>query len=1053
MRRTGIEEGMNAEEKSRLEAYMGRQAKAIAADENGIPKHIIRAVLDDPDRAQAKYGGKYKHEEDSRSEYEVSQDNEEENFRKRAGEGKEEYFVRVLRTKANDAGLVFPSKRAADDYFLDTAADLTRAEEGAGFKSSLKNATVMIAKKQMEMITARIAEGRKKLLTVEQDSQKEVKKKSAAGKLALEYNKIKRAAEKKERDVAENTRNLREWSKKATELEFSIKELGDKIKANKKELESNMMKAKVAEEDMAVAKKAVNEADEGRVSAEEASAKAKADALGADSDEEQAEAKNEIESSAEVLTKAITRVRNTKEVLTQADASDTAAASAVLLCKTKGAALQQELRKAQEDHKRAVAFQQMYEEKAEGAKSAAVEGEDKLADVEKAFVEEVLVSVHNTKIIKVHSATYMCPDQIDPTTKLAIPEEEALAKVEGNQNANLMKVCEGQTSCKYDIFPAILGEAAPGCSEYTYNVKYSCEIGPVVKPKPVEEPKAANSTEVSEETSTDEAAAADADDAPDADSFLQLPDGLFGEGKAQAEENQMKSDLGQIKEELAQEQVAKKVPSADLKDLATTDAIQQLKINMGKAEPDADPLGLHSAVKKKQPIEEVSLPAGAGDRSISIACVQQQDPNLMRTEAEVDRLKSALADAKQRLGDEANNEEDKLETAIAEDKAKAENAQTKVVDAKAQIDIDRNRLEELKVELQGLQTELSSAADANKAKVQVKIDAVIQEKATIQARIPNEGAAKTEADAAVKSADATLADAKAALVDPPHTELAQPQEIQDANQAVKDAEANLKDQKIVVAKLTDMLTKETKAAVLATITGHLAEQVKLQKEMTDKVAREKKLRDEVILGVSKRLQQENASKLAAAEKKAVENQVKIQALTWELGNATSSAEHTKLKAELAKAKEEAARDKAAALAQEYAPALSEAAVVSKLEKKELVAQRQRELKEQEENDKITNKEVDGALNALKTAADPTAVAAATKDVLALKKEQTEETEETAEKTKEVTDALAVEAQGGTALVNNMEKNRRCCEKGCHKAREQNPGGPGQNRHELGSDGS
>lgn len=1002
VKRTGIEQTMNAEEKARLEAFEGKTAKGIAADENGIPKHIIRAVLQDPDYAAAKYGGTSKGADGS-TEFEQRTQNSEEQFTERPGEGKEEYFVRVLRTKAQEAGLVFQSKHAADDYYMDTAADLVRSELGVGFKSSLKNATVLIAQKQIQMITDRILAGRERLVAVQADVQKEIKKKSVAGKLALQYNNIKRAAEKKEADVQSNKEELRSWSKQASTMEFKITELQDEIKANKKALATATEKTTATESALAGARTGKSTADTAEVSAKAALDEANANAMSATGATALAEKTGQMNAAKRVYKSAQQSVAGAESVLEQADAEDRAAAAAVLLSSTKASALEQQLTKVQADHKKAVAYQTMYKEKAESAQHAAVDGEDALGGVEKSFVEEVVASVHNSKILHIHSATYMCPNQIDPTSKLKIPDEKTLALVEGNQNENLMKSCEGQTSCKYMIYPVILGEAAPDCSEYTYTVKYSCEVGSIERPTPPSE--VTNTT-----TSGDDGSS---------DVFLQesASYGAFiGSSKAQAEDEAMRSDMGLIKEELKEEAAAKKQPTADIDDLATTDAIKQLKINLNKAEP-ADTLGLHSYKKTAQPIETVALPPGAGDRAISLVCVQEQDPKLMQAESEVDRLKAALADAKKSLTDEADKEEDKLEGAIAKDKVESENDSAQVADATAQVQIDKDELTRLKGGMKTLQDRLATATDANKASVQLEIDNALTQIATLQAKLPVEGATKAAASAAASAAQSALDNAKAALKTPAHTELATPLEIQNANRDVKTAESNLEEQKIVVNKLMDMLVGQTESATIVTIDNHLLNQSNIKSSMETKVLDERRHRDEVILGVSNELQTKSNSRMVEAEEKETKNQVNIDALKMKMENVTSPAQHTKLKEELDQAEKLAAQDKMAGMQAASAPALSEASVVSKLEKKELLSQKQHELTEQEEKDKITKAEEADATEKLKNARSPDEVAAGIMEVSKFKKEESDDEKETARKTQEVTNALAIEAQPGSALVN------------------------------------
>ena len=109
------------------------------------------------------------------------------------------------------------------------------------------NATAQIAKAQMAQVQARVDLSRARLQAAETKVQKEIKKKSAAGKLALDYNNAQKAAQEKALDEAHNEKSLREWNSKVTALRLRIEELKVRSKVSNKKLDAAVVAANKAD--------------------------------------------------------------------------------------------------------------------------------------------------------------------------------------------------------------------------------------------------------------------------------------------------------------------------------------------------------------------------------------------------------------------------------------------------------------------------------------------------------------------------------------------------------------------------------------------------------------------------------------------------------------------------------------------------------------------------------------------------------------------------------------------------------------------------------------
>merc|ERR1711871_461947 len=340
---------------------------------------------------------------------------------------------------------------------------------------------------------------------------------------------------------------------------------------------------------------------------------------------------------------------------------------------------------AQKDLERAESYQKMYKTKVDNTnqekKAAKTKGgkkEDSRRQVEDTFLETVLKAVHSTKVLQIHSATYICPGQVDPKTKMKLKDEEVLAKLDGNQTPNLYKACEGKDKCAYVVDPSVIGEAAPGCTDYTYTVKYSCDLGFLAAEAEGESVKVvASKTKAVKKAREQKNAKKDQGKTKPSGSeeLVQLSETnvvVVPPSNAQIAAEQVKDRLGVIKEELKQEQGKdkKKAAAVAIDGMPTTDALAFLKKQLSQVTP-APKKGPSDVARPVVPMETAALAPGSGKRTLKLQCVQKQDPRLAAIVKTV-RSKQKLVDAlKKRLAKDAAKVDDKLEGKVIQDKAKA----------------------------------------------------------------------------------------------------------------------------------------------------------------------------------------------------------------------------------------------------------------------------------------------------------------------------------------------------------------------------------------------
>jgi len=1040
---TDLDTMMSKKEQKRFEAFVQRASQKIVVQEvGGVPKHIVQAIIDDPDSAKKLFSpqGEIPEEADAptkeETEAEAEEEEEEEHtsvcapgtpcdpnaLKIRKGESLEQYFMRVLEHKGRLAGLAFNSARQARDWFVSTAGNLVRAEKGMGWESSIRKAAVLVAKAQADQIHARMEITKARLVTARDKLAKEISRKAGAATVAKQYNAVQRAADRKKEKARLDKEKLKAVSKKASKLELKARELKGELKGAKSKMNGALAKAGNADKQQAEVQKKAAKAAKTKELATQKLKRAKLEMLDANSEEDTDAAAAEVQAAESMAASATKQEEDAEKAEDEENSKQIAMKSQVVLDESKEGAIQKEEKEDEAGAAKAKEMKKMYKTQVNNAAALGAKDGKKIEEMEKLFVEKVLDAVRQPKVIKIKSATYVCPDQVDPKTKKEIPNEDLLAQMAGNQNDNLARGCNGYTNCEYMVDPTVIGEAAPDCASYAYSVKYTCVSG--TPKKSVAKESGSDAAKESESAEIDHIELvqllAPFDDKEVTNAEEQEAEDEQGETKAQKETEELNADLGNLKATLKESDESKKTSKIDGESTeeALKDTEAELKNANGSSEPKTP------MQKKKAEDEKVltgGIAGGEGRKSFKLQCIQKQDPEIQKAEGKVKVAKLALAAAEGTLQKDADNNEEKVEEKVAEGKAKVAEDDEKMKTENHQILKDKQRVEELETKVKELNQELkTSTSEEDKSRISDALEEKSTELQDLKAKMDELKTKREETAADSKVASDKMAKVKAQVQFSPHTEMHTRTSIEEAEKAVEIGRGRVREFKDMIEKVTEMLTQSVEPAEMSARESQLLKLTKELHHFEDVYETAKHTRDEMALDVPEKAVVEHKAQVLEDEKKQVKDSTKVKALKMEMSKSQDDAEANDLQAQLDEAEHDEAKDEKRSLDDEYMPALKETTVVTKLEKEGLVEEAEKDEEAMEEEIERKEDEVETATDALQDAEDPAQIYQLVNEMTRLKKELMAMQGEEQHDAQKVADAKNIDAKSGDVLVQKME---------------------------------
>jgi len=416
-----------------------------------------------------------------------------------------------------------------------------------------------------------------------------------------------------------------------------------------------------------------------------------------------------------------------------------------------------------------------------------------------------------------------------------------------------------------------------------------------------------------------------------------------------------------------------------------------------------------------------ALDAGPGRRSLKLLCSQPQDPVITEKEQVVKAAKAAVEDAVKRLQDDADEEEEKSDETVAKEKAEAARAKEEAHLDSVDIAQDEQDIKHLESEIETLNSEISSETDQNtKEELQQQLEGVASELAGLKTKVETAKKKRDDAVAGGRVASERMHEEQQRFEDTTKTEMHSPPDFESAQMDVTALRRKLKETLGMIEHVMAILADETQSDIIFSDIQQLDNLMKEKHEYEKKYEDSKRHRDEITLDVSDRSQKEHKGTVVADQKAEVAAQADVDSFKLELAKDISESDRSQLEAKLAEAEKKLAGAKKQSMSDEFMPAIKETTVVTKLEKAGLVKERKRTLQRTEEDMQLTDEELHFALASLKDSHDPDEIFKLISEVGTLKRRVMREQNSVNRKQTNLVDAEHIDAQPGTAFLDELE---------------------------------